>query len=70
MRLENTNLLQRLNDVSLDTLGRVSVVTRSHSSSVLGSVELGKSTDTDVFSEVDVSSDGGYKSVPVAYSAM
>lgn len=34
------------------------MVGRSGASSVLGTVELGKGTDTDVLPEVDVSSDG------------
>lgn len=59
MGLEDTDLLQRLEDGSLNTLGRVAVVAWSDTSSVLGTVELGKSTDTNVLSEVDVSGNGG-----------
>ena len=57
MGLKHTDLLEGLDNVSLDTLGRVAVVAWSGSSSVLGSVQLGERTDTDVLSEVDVSGD-------------
>jgi hypothetical protein len=60
-RLEDTNLLEGLNDSSLDTGGGVSVVGWSGTPSVLGSVELGEGTDTDRLSEVDVTGDGGCK---------
>ena len=43
---KDTNLLEGLDNGSLDTSGRVSVVRWSDSSSVLGSVELGKSSNT------------------------
>jgi hypothetical protein len=56
--LQDTNLLQRLDDGSLNTSGGVLVVRRSVSSSVLTTVELGKGSDTDVLSQVDVSGDG------------
>lgn len=58
--LKHTNLLKRLDNGPLDTSGGVTVVGRSSTSSVLGTVELGKSTDTDVLPEVDVSGDGSY----------
>ena len=56
--LKDTDLLEGLNDVSLDTLGGIAVVTWAGSSAVLGSVQLGKGTDTNVLSKVDVTSDG------------
>lgn len=43
---------------------------RSGASSVLGTVELGKGTDTDVLPEVDVSSDGSYNFVSVLIDPM
>jgi hypothetical protein len=56
--LKDTDLLKRLADVPLDGSGSVGVVRGSDSSSVLSTVELGEGSDTDVLSEVDVSSDG------------
>jgi hypothetical protein len=58
--LKNTDLLEGLNDSSLNTGGRVSVVGGSDSSSVLGSVKLGKGSNTHGLSEVDVSGNGGW----------
>lgn len=58
MSLKDTDLLEGLADTSLDGTGGVTVVGGSRSSSVLSTVELGKSTDTNVLSEVDVSGDG------------
>ena len=59
MVLKDTNLLEGLADVPLNGSRGVGVVGRSDTSSVLSSVELGQSSDTNVLSEVDVSSDGG-----------
>lgn len=56
--LQDTDLLEGLDDGSLDTGGGVLVVRGSVSSSVLASVELGEGSDTDVLSQVDVSGDG------------
>ena len=58
--LQDSDLLEGLADVSLDRGRGVGVVRGSDSSSVLASVELGERSDTNVLSEVDVSSDGGY----------
>jgi hypothetical protein len=44
--LKDTDFLEGLNNSSLNTSGRVSVVGWSDSSSVLGSVKLGKSSNT------------------------
>lgn len=57
--LQDTDLLQGLDDGSLNTGRGVLVVRRSVSSSVLTTVKLGQSADTDVLSQVDVSGDGG-----------
>ena len=57
--LEDSDLLEGLADVPLDRGRGVGVVGGSDSSSVLASVELGERSDTNVLSEVDVSSDGG-----------
>lgn len=59
--LKYTDLLKGLNDSSLNTSSGITVVTWSYTSSVLGTVEFGESTDTDGFSEVDVSSDGSWE---------
>lgn len=59
MGLEDTNLLERLDNVALDAGGRVAVVAGLDAAAVLGAVELGEGTDTDVLAEVDVAGDRG-----------
>lgn len=56
--LKDTNLLEGLDNVALDTGGRVAVVAGADTAAVLGAVELGEGTDTDVLAEVDVTGNG------------
>lgn len=56
--LEDTDLLESLDDVALDTGGRVAVVAGLDSAAVLGAVKLGEGTDTDVLAKVDVTGNG------------
>lgn len=56
--LKDTNLLEGLDDVALDTGGRVAVVAGADTAAVLGAVELGERADTDVLAEVDVTGNG------------
>lgn len=55
--LKDTNLLEGLDNRALDTGGRVAVVAGADTAAVLGAVELGEGTDTDVLAEVDVAGD-------------
>lgn len=57
-RLENTNLFKRLDNVALNTGGRVAVVGRAGTPAVGGTVQLGERSDTDRLAEVDVAGDG------------
>lgn len=57
--LQDTNLLQRLDDLSLDRTGCVAVVGRARASVDASSVQFLQGSDTDVLSEVDVTGDGG-----------
>ena len=59
MSLEDTDLLQRLNNGALDTGGRIAVVAWLCAAAVLGAVELGEGANTNVLAEVDVTGDGG-----------
>lgn len=61
MGLKDTNLLEGLNDVALDTGGRVTVVAGADTAAVLGAVELGEGANTDVLAEVDVTGNGGWR---------
>jgi hypothetical protein len=56
--LEDTDLLEGLDDVALDTGGRVAVVAGLDTTAVLGAVELGEGTNTNVLAEVDVTGNG------------
>lgn len=56
--LKDTDLLEGLDDVALDTGGRVAVVAGLDTTAVLGAVELGEGTNTDVLAEVDVTGNG------------
>jgi hypothetical protein len=67
--LEHADLFERLNDVPLNTGGRVLVVGRAVTTTVLLTVELGQCADADVFSEVDVTSDGGWRADAAAAAA-
>jgi hypothetical protein len=57
--LKDTDLLERLDNVALDTGGGVAVVAGADTTAVLGAVELGEGANTDVLAEVDVTGDGG-----------
>jgi hypothetical protein len=59
--LKDTNLLERLNNVALDTGGRVAVVGGAGTPAVGGTVQLGERSDTDRLAEVDVAGDGSCK---------
>jgi hypothetical protein len=59
VRLEDTDLLESLDNVPLHTGRRVTVVAGAGAASLLGTVQLGKGTDTDVLAEVDVAGDSG-----------
>lgn len=56
--LKDTDLLERLDNVALDTGGRVAVVAGADTTTVLGAVELGEGANTDVLAEVDVTGNG------------
>lgn len=58
MGLEDTDLLEGLDNVTLDTGGRVAVVAGLDSAAVLGAVELGEGANSDVLAEVDVTGNG------------
>jgi hypothetical protein len=58
--LEDTDLLQGLENGPLDTGSGILVVRRPVSSSVGTSVKLGKSTNTNVLPQVDVTGDGSW----------
>jgi hypothetical protein len=59
--LKDTDLLERLDNVALDTGGRVAVVAGADTTTVLGAVELGEGANTDVLAEVDVTGNGRYE---------
>ena len=68
-RLENTNLFKRLDNVALDTGGRVAVVGRAGTPAVGGTVQLGERSDTDRLAEVDVAGDGSCVLLVLSFQA-
>jgi hypothetical protein len=56
--LQDTDLLECLHDLAVDTSGSVHVVRWTRAAVTSGSVDLSQASDTDGFSQVDMSSDG------------
>lgn len=57
--LEDTNLLESLEDLAVDTTGGVNVVGGTRATVFRGAVDLSETTDTDGLAEVDVTGDSG-----------
>lgn len=68
--LNDTNLLQSLQNLSVDRAGSISVVRRSGSSVDGVAVSLVQSADTNILSKVNVSSDGGRSLVEPSLSIL
>lgn len=59
VNLDNTNLLEGLEDAAVDLAGGVDVVGGAGTAVLGGSVDLAETADTDGLAEVDVTSDSG-----------
>ncbi len=60
---EDTDLFQRLEDLTVDGTGSVDVVRGTRTTVDGTTVNLVQSTNTDRLTDVDVTSDGGYRSI-------
>lgn len=59
--LKDTNLLEALDDGSLDTSRRVGVVGWAGAAALGSAVQLGERANTDLLSQVDVAGNSGYE---------
>lgn len=61
--LNDTDLLESLEDLAVDGAGGVDVVAGARATVLLSSVDLAETTDTDRLAHVDVAGDGGSTNV-------